>query len=505
MGAGPVFTHPVVPGFHPDPSVCRVGDSYYLATSTFEYLPGLPVMRSADLVDWELVGHVATRPGQLDVAQVPTSAGVWAPTIRHHEGRFHLVVTDTMGRWNLLFTAEDAAGPWSDGLPLSGFDGIDPDLCWDEDGTCYLTYSGLILSGPDMGKHLGIMQVRLDTTTGKALEEPRSLWSGGGGIFPEAPHLYHVGEHWYLMIAEGGTERGHSIAVARGTSPTGPFEACPANPVLTARGTDNPAQNTGHGDLVQRADGTWAVVFLGTRPRSSTRAFAPMGRETFAGEVAWTPDGWPTVTAALGGRNPDVDETEDFDGPLDGEWIAVRRFPHEVADLTARPGWLRLVGDGSTMDGPRPVFVGRRQKREVQSTSALLDVSAGVGGLAMRYDEEFHVEVEVGAGQVVARACVPTIRQEWTAPLTSDVVEVRVRGVLGTSFFGGPAAERSCDKLELAFRTGDGGWTTLAAVDGRFMSSDTAESFTGRVVGVYATSGTVDVDRVDVQGHEVRD
>jgi beta-xylosidase len=181
---------------------------------------------------------------------VPTGGGAWAPTIRHHEGTFYLVVTDALGRGTLIFTAEKPEGPWSDGI-VTDIDGIDPDLAWTADGTCYMTFSGLILSGEEMGKHLGIQQVRIDLATGKKLEEPRNMWKGTGLMFPEAPHLYEIDGTWYLMIAEGGTERGHGISIARSASPEGPFEGAPNNPILSARSTSRPVQNTGHGDLVR--------------------------------------------------------------------------------------------------------------------------------------------------------------------------------------------------------------------------------------------------------------
>ena len=165
----------------------------------------------------------------------------------------------------MLFTATDPAGPWSDGLPIEGISGIDPDLAWDEDGTAYVTYSGLDLSGTEIG-HQGIRQVRVDLATGRVTEAPRALWSGTGLQFPEAPHLYRRGEHWYLVIAEGGTERGHAVSVARGPSPEGPFEPHPANPILSARSTGRAVQNTGHADLVETPDGGSAFVLLGMRP-----------------------------------------------------------------------------------------------------------------------------------------------------------------------------------------------------------------------------------------------
>ena len=180
------YPNPLIPGFNPDPSVVRVGDEWFVATSTFEYLPGIPIYRSGDFVTWERIGHVATRPGQLAVEEVPTAGGAWAPTIRHRDGVFHLVITDAMGRGMLHFTATDAAGPWTDGDLIRQIDsdesvhGIDPDLAWDDEGTAYITFSGLILGGEQMGAHLGIQQVKVDLEAHRALEAPRSLWSGSG-------------------------------------------------------------------------------------------------------------------------------------------------------------------------------------------------------------------------------------------------------------------------------------------------------------------------------------
>src|SRR5262249_32287889 len=147
---------------------------------------------STDLESWELVGHVVDRPGQLALTDVPTLGGAWAPTIRCHDGVFYVVVTDAMGRGSLIFTADDPAGPGPDGIVMQGGSGLGPDVAWGEDGTAYITYSGLQLDGPDRGAHLGIQQVRMDLATGRALEAPRSLWSGTGLKFPEAPHLYEI-------------------------------------------------------------------------------------------------------------------------------------------------------------------------------------------------------------------------------------------------------------------------------------------------------------------------
>nr|WP_201468814.1 glycoside hydrolase family 43 protein [Microbacterium hydrocarbonoxydans] len=498
--------NPLLNGFHPDPSVVRVGDEWFLATSTFEYLPGIPIHRSRDFENWELIGHVATRADQLAVADVPTAGGAWAPTIRHRDGIFHLVITDAMGRGMLHFTATDAAGPWSDGALLTthdgsgSLDGIDPDIAWGDDGTVYITFSGLLLSGEGVGRHLGIQQVRVDLDRHVALEEPRSLWSGTGGGFPEAPHLYAVDGRWYLMIAEGGTERGHGISIARGDSPEGPFETAPQNPLVSARSTTRPVQNTGHGDLVSGPDGDWLCVLLGVRPRSMTRAFSALGRETFVTTVHWRDDGWPAIDPVLLNVRPGTRVEIDFSRQraLDGEWIAVRTTPDTVADLDSRADAVVLHGTGRTLDDPHPVFLGRRQEHLTNAASVTVDVSAGVGGLAVRYDERFHVEVEAGAGVVTARAVVADLVQEWSMPVASDVLEFHIDSRSPAAGGGFP---KTSDVFHLAV-TADGERRELATVDGRFLSSETAESFTGRVIGVYAVSGDVAVLRWSAEGDD---
>lgn len=498
--------NPLLSGFHPDPSVVAVDGVYYLATSTFEYLPGIPIHRSTDFETWELIGHVATRPGQLGVEGVPTAGGAWAPTIRHRDGVFHLVVTDAKGRGMLHFTATDAAGAWSDGDLIrqadgsGSLDGIDPDIAWDAAGTAYVTFSGLILGGEEAGRHLGIQQVKVDLERHIALEEPRSLWSGTGGGFPEAPHLYEVGGRWYLMIAEGGTERGHGVSIARGDSPEGPFETAPQNPLVTARGTTRPIQNTGHGDLVIGPDGDWLCVLLGVRPRSMTRAFSALGRETFVTPVRWEPDGWPAIDPVSlnprAGTRVDVGFAQDR--ALDGEWIAVRAVPSAHADLAARPGWLTLHADGSTLDDLRPVFIGRRQEHLTNAVTVTMDVTAGVGGLAMRYDERFHVEVEAGAGEVIGRAVIGGLVHDWRAPFRGGILELHLESRKPDAPHGLP---RTSDVIHLA-ATVDGERVELGEVDGRFLSSETTESFTGRVIGVYAVAGEVAVQRWIAEGHD---
>ncbi|ROQ39493.1 beta-xylosidase [Frondihabitans sp. PhB188] len=500
-----IYPNPILPGFNPDPSVVAADGAYYIVTSTFEYYPGLPVYRSHDFVTWEQVGNVGTRLGQLAVTEVPTGLGVWAPTIRYRDGVFYVIVVIPAGRGCVVFTATDPAGEWSDGTVVEGLNGIDPDLAWDDEGTAYVTYSGLVMSGDELGTHLGIQQVKVDLATGAILEEPRSLWSGSGFMFPEAPHLYHRGEYWYLMIAEGGTERGHGVSIARGTSPEGPFTAYEANPFLTARSTIRPVQNTGHGDLVEGPAGQTLIVLLGVRPGGGTRAFSPLGRETFVSTVDWIDD-WPVAQPVLLSEQRPIDSVR-FDAPLDDRWMAVRRTPAEIAAIDAERGVLTLTGDGSTLDDAHPVFVGRRQLTWSVTSQTTVDVSNGTGGLGVRYDQQAHYEIEARTDGdevvVTARASVPSFSREWSGRLPAGPVTLHLDSAAPEADGFGPDMMTS-DFVSLWASSGVPGGAyqelRLASVDGRYLTAETAASFTGRVIGLYATAGTVAFDGYDATG-----
>lgn len=486
-------SNPTVPGFHPDPTVCRVGDDYYLACSSFEYFPGVPIFHSRDLVHWTQIGNVLDRPEQLPLPlDSPSSAGVYAPTLRHHDGRFHLIVTNVSGYGNLLVTATDPAGPWSDPVRLPDVPGIDPDLAWDEDGVCWCTSAG-------------VQQVRLDPATGQVKGEPRRIWSGTpGSRYPEAPHLYHIGDYWYLLIAEGGTERAHAASIARGTSPNGPFEPCPHNPILTHRGVEHPVQNTGHADLVQGPDGSWWTVLLGVRPQGATPGWHGLGRETFLAPVTWV-DGWPVVGSpdlALPAPNWPLHPSaapvrDDFDtGPLAPQWVSLRDRPAKLVTTGERPGWLTLRARGASMDDRDVVFVGRRQQHLTCSSRALLDAAEGAGGLAVRLDERHHCEVEVADGEVRAVARVGGLRSVLgSRPAPDRPVVLRVDTALSQE----PGLGAGLDLITLGVEEPDGTFTALAELDGRYLSTEVAGGFTGRVIGVYAAAGTVHVDWFDYE------
>ncbi|MET8977071.1 glycoside hydrolase family 43 protein [Streptomyces sp. NPDC004539] len=475
-----VGNQPVIPGFHPDPSVCRVGDDYYLACSSFEYFPGIPLFHSRDLLHWTQIGNALDRPGQLRLPpDTLSSGGLYAPTLRHHDGRFWLIVTNVSTDGNLIVTATDPAGPWSDPVLLPDVHGIDPDLAWDDDGTCWCTVAG-------------VRQYRIDPTTGETLGPARAVWSGSPGAqAPEAPHLHRVGDHWYLLIAEGGTERGHSVAIARGPAPDGPFEPCPDNPVLTHRGTHHPIQNTGHADLVQAPDGTWWMVFLGVRPGGGTPGWHVLGRETFLAPVTWA-DGWPVVGEPVSGPHPTDGQRDDFDdAALAPQWISPRERPAAHCTTGERPGWLTLHARGTSLDAPDAVFTGRRQQHLTCRARTLIDPAQGRGGLAVRLDEQHHYAVEAGPGEVRVRARVGSLDPVVaTHPVPPGPLVLRV-DITPTK----PLDSRTGpDTLTLGVEEPDGTFTELASLDGRYLSTEVAGGFTGRVLGMYAAEGTVHFD-----------
>ncbi|SES00124.1 Beta-xylosidase [Streptomyces sp. yr375] len=502
-GRGTVtVANPVIPGFHPDPSVCRVGDDYYLACSSFEYFPGVPLFHSRDLVHWTQLGNALDRPSQLSIpVGTPSSGGIYAPTLRHHDGRFWLIVTNVCeGGGNLLVTATDPTGPWSDPVRLPGVTGIDPDLAWDEDGTCWCTFAG-------------IQQVRIDPYTGETFGPVRPLWSGTPGAkYPEAPHLYRIGDHWYLLIAEGGTERGHGVSVARSGSPTGPFEPCPANPILTHRSLEHPVQNTGHADLVQAPDGSWWLVLLGVRPLGGTPGWHVLGRETFLAPVSWA-DGWPVVDALRTAMptpawplqpGPVVSNRDDFDlSEPQPCWVSPRQRSAEHCTTKERAGWLTLRAPdthgarSSSLDDADAVFVGRRQQHLSCRVRTLVDPGAGSGGLAVRFDEEHHYDIEAGAGEVRVIARIGPLRTLVASrPVPAGPV---VLGVDVTATQTPRDARSGPDTLSFGVEEPDGAFTVLGVLDGRYLSTEVAGGFTGRVIGMYAATGTVHFDWFDYE------
>ncbi|MCZ8521361.1 MULTISPECIES: glycoside hydrolase family 43 protein [Paenibacillus] len=482
------YRNPVISGFHPDPSVCRVGEDYYLVTSSFEYFPGVPLFHSKDLVNWEQLGHVLTRTEQLDLRKAWSSGGIFAPTIRYHDGMFYMTTTNVSNGGNFYVYTENPRGDWSDPVYVDQ-PGIDPDLFVDEDGTVYYTTSH-DASGQ------GAYQSRIDLRSGKRLSDITLLWKGTGGQYPEGPHLYRVGEWYYLMLSEGGTEYGHMVTVARGRRPDGPFESCPHNPILSHRSLLEPIHATGHADLVQMPDGSWWAVFLGIRP-AGYPMHHHLGRETFLAPVTWTEDGWPVI-----GDNGTVSETmsagslplhqiqaasarDDFDaGTLAPCWNFLRSPDTENWSLSAQRSCLTLFGSPDTLNEMGIVaFVGRRQQHFDCRTAAHLTFvpqhDGEEAGITVFMNERFHYELAVtraaGKRKLILRRRLGTLwKVEYEVPWSADSVVLTV----------------SSDKAHYYFGYASGGGEEPVQVglgECGLLSTEVAGGFTGVFIAMYAT------------------
>ena len=279
------FTNPILPGFHPDPSICRVNDDYYLVTSSFTWYPGIPIYHSKDLVNWELIGHAIDRPGMIDMKGLNDNDGIWAVTIRYHEGVFYLITTASKSGGNFYLTATDPRGPWSDPVWIKGAPGIDSSFFWDDNGKCYYTGNTWDFK-KSWPSQCAVWMQEIDLTQGKLVGERRILTYGhaNNATYAEGPHIYKINGNYILLMAEGGASYHHAVTVHHSKSLWGPYVADKVNPVLTHRhlGSNYPIQNLGHADLVQTQNGDWYSVALGVR---SIGGSIPLARETFLCKV----------------------------------------------------------------------------------------------------------------------------------------------------------------------------------------------------------------------------
>ncbi len=295
-----MIQNPILPGFYPDPSICRVGEDFYLATSSFAFYPGVPIFHSKDLKHWEQLGYILDRPEQLPCTYEMLSGGIFAPTIRYHDGIFYMITTNmTMGCVNFIVTATDPKGPWSDMHIIEGADGIDPSLFFDDDGKVY--YTGTTRAGDENGSYQAIWCSEIDVKEMKLVGERSLLWRGAmiDAISPEGPHLYKKDGYYYLMIAEGGTETYHAVTISRSENVMGPYVGYDGNPIITHRhlGADYPICNVGHADLVELPDGSWYAVMLASRLMGDGHKI--LGRETFLTPMRWD-NGWPVMNPGVG-------------------------------------------------------------------------------------------------------------------------------------------------------------------------------------------------------------
>ncbi|MGN0507420.1 MAG: glycoside hydrolase family 43 protein [Lachnospiraceae bacterium] len=503
------YKNPILSGFHPDPSVCRVGKDFYLVNSTFEYFPGIPLYHSTDLIHWEQIGHCLTRNSQVKLSdEAPNCLGIYAPTIRYHNGRFYCIVTNVGGEegGNFFVSTDDICGEWSEPVRLE-FGGIDPSMFFDEDGKVYYC-----------GTDSGIFICEIDINTGERIGEKHyDAWAGTGANNPEGPHLYKIGGWYYLMIAEGGTELCHMESIARSRTVFGPYEACPFNPVLTNRGTDYPIKAIGHADLVEDSHGNWWAVCLGIRPNKYPFVHT-MGRETMLVPVHWK-DGWPMfgvdshvpeeiTTEVWAGENGQEAEPWSLDvlgrnGA--GYYVPGSRVADDFTGKELHPSWnyicnptgapddetglislskegLRLLGNEHVLwDKEAKAILCRRQEHFDFTAEAVMDFAPEQNeeaGLCIYMNPHHHYEVFLTKREqerkVILRRQIGSLRaEEACIPCPEGEVCLILKGTK--------------DRYDFFVRFVGGKETALGGGETYYLSTEAGGCFTGNYIGLYAS------------------
>jgi alpha-N-arabinofuranosidase len=500
------FQNPILSGFYPDPSICRVGEDYYMVTSSFVYFPGIPIFHSRDMVHWEQIGHGISSPEQLDYKNCETSLGLWAPTIRYHEGTFYIINTFVSEgrearRDNYIITAKDPAGPWSKAHFVEGADGIDSSLFFDNDGRMW--YAGNYISElAHYEGHHGIYLCELDPETFQFKGERTIIWDGekSRSKWIEAPHIYYENGYYYLMVAEGGTFTNHSVMMARSRTIDGEYEVCPRNPVATHRhlSLNHEISVVGHGDIVETQNGEWWMVLLGVRPYEN--AHFNLGRETFLIPVVWESDGWIRVDNENGlvnktERRPDLPlflakpefASDNFESDhLHMRWNTIHPAAEPFYSLLERPGHLRLhLLPDELREICTPAFIGRRQQHKSFRLQTAMDfqphTEAEEAGLALIQDDRFHYRYTVSLKDG-KRVLTLTSRHGHEETLLGQAVlasEGRIYLTVtateeGYHFYYG------ADDQELI--------PLYLRADATLLSSLVNEGFTGTYIGMYASA-----------------
>lgn len=527
------YNNPIIRGFHPDPSICRVEEDYYLATSSFEYFPGIPVFHSRNLTHWKQIGncvpHAADmlpgnaglysteqgankqenlfrpqslgKPGSNLSAHIHDSGGIWAPTIRYEKGLYYVTAT-LDGYGNFITHASNPAGPWSKPIwvPVGG---IDPSLFF-ENGRAYYCTNQSLHSGQEE-----ITLCEVDPETGKLLSGQRTLWNGIGGGFLEGPHLYHINEFYYLLAAEGGTSFNHMITLARSHSLWGPYEGCPWNPILTnVHDTSKQVQCSGHGDLLKDHLGNFWLVHLATR--LSRRTMTHLGRETFLTPVRWV-DGWlcadnhKKATLECEGplwldtKSKTISDTEkrkeniniwkaNFNKPeWEAEWIFLRDY--DASSYQRGDGTLNLYPAPISLSDKfrSPTFAAVRQPDfNFELVTAFTFSASRIGdeaGLALRLSSDFYYcfciqRQEDGIFLCVRRKIEDIWYTDCRIPLENSSLHLKVQGCRESYLFSyAPGAFQNKEAAN---------YQTAAMLSTRFLSTDLAgRCFTGTVTGLY--------------------
>jgi xylan 1,4-beta-xylosidase len=389
------YNNPILAGFYPDPSICRVGDNYYLVNSTFSYFPGIPVFQSKDLVNWKQIGNAMNRSEQMDLSGLRVSEGMFAPAIRYNKDKFYITCTFVGGGGNFIISSKKPEGSYSNPVWIPQINGIDPSLFFDDDGKTYIIYNSIPPDDkPLYDGHRTIRMYQFDIENLKVTGNEFLLINGGVDIskkpvWIEGPHLFKKDGYYYLLAAEGGTSENHSVVIFRSKTITGDYEPFKENPILTQRHLDpkriNPITCTGHADLVQTQNGEWYSVFLGCRPYLPfEQNYYNTGRETFLVPLKWQ-DGWPKI-------NPDFSEVQysyayplkpsikkgvipqsgnfkvrdDFNKKsLDLNWVFLRTPKSRWYDFGKNKDCLSIqLRPETCSEKGNPSFIGRRQQHQ---------------------------------------------------------------------------------------------------------------------------------------------
>jgi xylan 1,4-beta-xylosidase len=510
--------NPILPGFNPDPSIVRVGDDYYIATSTFEWYPGVQIHHSRDLVHWRLLTRPLNRASQLNMLGDPDSCGIWAPCLSYDAGLFYLLYTDVKryGRttqggntgasprdiYNYLVTSSRIEGDWSDPVFLNS-SGFDPSLFHDGDGRKYL--ANMIWDfRPGHNRFAGIALQEYSCKERRLIGRPHKIFEGTSIGFTEGPHLYKRNGFYYLITAEGGTGWGHAVTLARSRELMGPYELHPDVHVLTSRNRpDIELQRAGHADLVETPREETYMVHLCGRPLRS-RGRCTLGRETAIQKMVWSDDGWLRTADGRGlaysevdgpelpeHRFPEPPARENFDPPqlpMQFQWLR-SPWPSELFSLTERPGFLRLYGRESLGSMFRQALVARRQQSHCFSASTILDFEPEtfqqMAGLILYYNgSKFHylyISMDESLGKCIrAVSCLPdqAALDFFTQPVAIPA---------GKSVY--LRMEVDCERLYFAYSLEGCDWQWLPHVFDASIVSDEAgpsgnPNFTGAFVGM---------------------
>ena len=520
MQSESVFTNPVLAGFYPDPSICNVGEDYYLVNSTFAYFPGIPVFHSKDLVNWNLIGHVMDRPEQMNLEGLGVSRGIFAPAIRYHEGLFYVTCTLVDAGGNFVVTSTKPEGPYSNPVWIPEINGIDPSMFFDGNGKAYILYNSIPPDDkPLYDGHRTIRMYEFDLKMMKVIGSEIILVNGGTDInkkpvWIEGPHIFQKDDYYYLIAAEGGTGYDHSEVVFRSRNIEGPYESYSHNPILTQRNLDperaNPITSTGHADFVTTESGDWWAVFLGCRPYED--GYYNTGRETFLAPVEWI-NGWPVVdpdNSEIQYRysypvNPDKENAQraysgnfifrdDFDKEkLDANWMFLRTPLENWYELNSEEKNIKLQLRPVTCSGnANPSFLGHRQQHLKGSVIISMKFTPNgenekAGLLAFQNEKYFYYLCKSVQAD---KEMIQLFKSDETGLLEEELVLLaseEINNDPGSDLF--LKIEANGKFYSFFYGVSPDVWLPVKEnVDATFLSTPKAGGFVGTVYALYATS-----------------